>query len=254
LNEPDRALGDPQERLFNPDRYAPTTVAALLRLPEGNARSFVAASALGRIVRSDGTFGSLRSARDAGGTTIGPRERTRILTTLGIGERRWRQLVDDWERRYIAHRCKGGTVCLFARPMPATCPACHSTISFPAMPPSTTPRRVQTGSTPAAQPAGVLPSRGTRTAAQGERGLPLSVAEGAHPKSGAERRDEEGVAAPGSILRDATPSTPSDRERACPECGFWPHHGDHSSACSSFRAPGAMVSTAVAVEQVAIDG
>jgi hypothetical protein len=117
-----------QTSLFNPNRYSPVSAAVMFQLPESNARSFMIASALGPWLDIDGTRKQLRSGKEAGGTLIRRRERRVILVALGIDERRWRQLVIDWERRYVAHRCGPGTVFLFAKWLEDECSACHAEI------------------------------------------------------------------------------------------------------------------------------
>jgi hypothetical protein len=77
-HEPPEGPKGGQLELIHLDRSSPSSVAALLRLPEGNARSFVVASALGRFCRHDGTFAEVRSIKDIGGSFIGPRQRGRV--------------------------------------------------------------------------------------------------------------------------------------------------------------------------------
>lgn len=107
------------------DRYSPVKVSVLLHLPESNARSFLIASALGAILDRDGTRNSLKSAKDATGVVISEKRGDRIRRELGIGPRHWRRLVNDWERRQIAHRCSPGIVVLFTTPFLPECPACQ---------------------------------------------------------------------------------------------------------------------------------
>jgi hypothetical protein len=180
-------------------------VAALLRLPEGNARSFAIAVAFGRFVRDDGTFEAVRSGRDVAGSVIGSRQRERILSALGIKSRRWRQLVEDWESRYLAHRCSTSSVCLFVLPLRAQCPACGSGIAVDHVPSPPDARRRgprqrrARGSGPAAEAATVLPQGGINTAAGAASTLPLPVTEGAHPESGF----QQGVAVGGVADEEA---------------------------------------------------
>jgi hypothetical protein len=110
----------------------------MLRLPECNARNFVVASALGRFLDREGTSKSIRTGKDASGTLIDKGRLPIVLEALGIGERRWRQLRDDWVERYLAHKCGGARserVFLFARPMPSECAACGSEIEYDHIPP-----------------------------------------------------------------------------------------------------------------------
>jgi hypothetical protein len=123
-------------RLFDMARYSPVSVQVLLRLPESNCRAFVVASALGRFLRSDGSWEQLRSGKDAAGTLVTKRRRGVILAALGISAVRWRHLCLDWERRYVAHRCAPGTVFLFTHALYEECPACHAEILADHVPPS----------------------------------------------------------------------------------------------------------------------
>jgi len=87
------------------------------------------ASVLGRFLDWEGSSNRLRSAKDAAGTLVTAKRRSLILRELGIGLRRWEQYTEDWERRYVAHRCSRGTVFLFAIPLLEECPACHTGMS-----------------------------------------------------------------------------------------------------------------------------
>jgi hypothetical protein len=186
-----------QLELIHLDRSSPSSVAAVLRLPEGNARSFVVASALGRFCRHDGTFAEVRSIKDIGGSFIGPRQRGRVLQALGIKERRWRELVTDWESRYVAHRCGPGGVVLFVRPLLDICPVCNAYIEITDTPPHPSARR-RSGSSTAAQTAVVVPSIGINTAGGAAPTVPLVGTEPTHPISGDllgdRKRDREGTA------------------------------------------------------------
>jgi hypothetical protein len=181
------------------DRYSPMTVSALLRLPECSARSFMVASALGRFVRQDGSFEALRSAKDAAGSVIGKTQRVRILKVLNIQPRRWRALVDDWELRYIAHRCRRGEVCLFVRPLEAKCPACSQEIEVTEVSPRPDARRhrrgrpKQSGTGTTTEAALVQPKSGSNSAARVSPTVPLSVADSAHPNGGSLQGHEVGV-------------------------------------------------------------
>jgi hypothetical protein len=127
--------GSEQLSLFNPNRYSPVSVAVMHQLPEGSARSFMIASALGQFLRLDGSSKRLRSGKDAGGTLITKRHRKFVLQSLEIDESRWRKLVKDWEKRYVAHRCSRGVVFLFAKWLEDECPACHAEILHDSLPP-----------------------------------------------------------------------------------------------------------------------
>jgi hypothetical protein len=181
------------------DRYSPVRVSVLLHLPESNARSFLVASALGGILDREGTRNSLKSAKDATGVLITKKRREVVIGELGIDLRRWQQLVNDWERREIAHRCSPGVVVLFTRPFLEACPACRTELQ-------TTEASVRAASRdrgpgfaesqakhPFAQSEATL--RSTRTTASLEGALPLRVSgtNAPHPTDGVAMRDERGV-------------------------------------------------------------
>jgi hypothetical protein len=128
-----------QERLFDPERFSPAHPDVVLRLPEGSARAFWLASQLGRFIRTDGSSYELKSVAQAAGTLVTVKRRGLVLSELGIGVRRWEQLIKDWEARLIAHRCSPGSVFLFAHSTLDECPACHAELLVTEAPPS--PRR-----------------------------------------------------------------------------------------------------------------
>jgi hypothetical protein len=132
---------DEQGRLFDPERYSPVRIDAILRLPSGTTQAFWIASTLGSFLRLDGSSDRLKGGRDASGTLVRPRRRAVILKVLGISDRHWRRLVEDWERRNIAHACGRGTVFLFAHALLDTCPACHAYVEVAEMPPPPKRRR-----------------------------------------------------------------------------------------------------------------
>jgi hypothetical protein len=187
---------DGQLELIHLDRSPPSSVATLLRLPEGNARSFVVASALGRFFDHDGSFKEVRSLKDIGGSFVGPRQRQRVLQALRIKDRRWQELVTDWESRYVAHRCGPGGVALFAKPLLDNCPVCNVYIEVTEMAPDPAARRRRTSTAP--QSAGVPRSKRTITAPVGAPSLRPVGTEPTHPISGdllGDRgRDREGTA------------------------------------------------------------
>jgi hypothetical protein len=131
-------VSDPP-RLFELERYSPVTVAALLRLPESNARAFVVASALGSFRRLDGSSERLQSGKQAAGTLVSRKRKALILAVLDISPQRWRALVSNWMQANLAHRCDRGVVFLFARPLFDECPSCHTELLVDEIPPS--PRR-----------------------------------------------------------------------------------------------------------------
>jgi hypothetical protein len=186
-------------RPFDPDRYSPVRVSTLMRLPESNARSFMIASALGNILDGDGTRNSLKSAKDATGVVISEKRRDVILEQLGIGLRRWRRLVHDWELRYLAHRCSPGVVVLFTKPFLQECPACHVEISGTGETPS--PIRPKPRGRPFARhtPTStadvplVVPRSDANSTARAARIVPSSGTNAPHPNRGVAMRDEEGM-------------------------------------------------------------
>jgi hypothetical protein len=121
-------MDNAERRPFDPERFSPIKPDVILRLPEGNARTFWIASTLGRFLRLDGSSDRLQSAKDAAGTLVTPSRRAVILQALDLGLRQWQRLTKDWERRGLAHRCGRGTVFLFAHSHLGECPACHREI------------------------------------------------------------------------------------------------------------------------------
>jgi hypothetical protein len=172
-----------QQTLFL-ERYSPVEVGLMVHLPEGNARSFMIASALGRILAKDGTFAPLAGRENGGGSVVGPTQRKRVLAVLNIKPRRWRDLVADWETRYVAHKCGASTVCLFTRWLPTACPACKAEVLVTESPPRPDARRRKSGSTSATKTAVVVPLSGTNSAAGVAPTVPPSGTKVDHPKSG----------------------------------------------------------------------
>jgi hypothetical protein len=186
-----------QTQLFNPGRYSPVTVAALLHLPDANAKSFVVASALGRFIRRDGSYLAIRGGRDAdaaaGGSVIDRKHLKLILATLDIQPQQWQRYVRDWVARYLAHRCGRNAVCLFVRPLEKYCPACRAPIVATAKAPPISPRRRQTGLRKDTKPAsgGTVPKAqtGLRRDGHGASGRTVFEANLLHPKTGVLLRD-----------------------------------------------------------------
>lgn len=219
------------------DRYSPVRVSVLLHLPESNARSFLVASALGAILDRDGTRNSLKSAKDATGVQITKKRRELIIGELGIDVRRWQQLVNDWERREIAHRCSSGVVVLFTRPFLEACPACRTELQ-------TTEASVRAGSRDRgpgfaeskakhhfAQSEASL--RSTRTTASLEGALPLRVSgtDAPHPTDGVAMRDVGGVeeVQPSEVPSEV--SSEGSRKRRDRDSKAWPApEGGYTSA------------------------
>jgi hypothetical protein len=122
---------------FDPTRYAPTSVEVLMRLPASNARNFEIAAALG--YKKTETGGAVLSGRDVAGSLITRNSLPKVLEAIGIGERRWEQLVADWVARYLAHRCGPRRVFLFVNhAIRDACPNCHAEIEVDHQPPTPT--------------------------------------------------------------------------------------------------------------------
>lgn len=71
-------MSDPQERLFNPDRFSPVHPEVVLRLPEGSTRTLWLASMLGSYLKWDGSRRPLRSVEEASGTFVSRRVAKRV--------------------------------------------------------------------------------------------------------------------------------------------------------------------------------
>lgn len=232
-----------QERLFNPERFPPMRVAAYLQLPEASARSFAVAGALGRIVRTDGTFEPLGTMRDAAGVVVGRAQRKRVMAALNIKAERWRRLIIEWESRYVAHRCSGDSTCLFVRPFLEECPACRAYIHVEAKPRPPDARRrprpplLVGGPTP--------PSRRANTPQQEESHLSTGrvfVPAHVHPKVGSEQGDERGLGMDGVDVKPPGPNLDLDRgevekTRTCLRCARYGrgHIGTHITTWAEER-------------------
>jgi hypothetical protein len=215
-----------QLELIHLDRSPPSSVAVLLRLPEGNARSFVVASALGRFFDHDGSFKEVRSLKEIAGSFVGPKQRERVLQALRIKERRWQQLITDWESRYAAHRCGPGGVALFARPLLDCCPVCNVYIEVTEMAPDPAARRKRSGT--ARQSATVLRSRRTNTTRGSAQTVRPVGTEPAHPISGDLLGDR------GRDRELELESSNGKGRDGCPECfSLWAF--GHADGCS--RSP-----------------
>jgi hypothetical protein len=152
---------------YDATRYAPLQVSLLQHLPQSNARTFMIAAALGRIVGEHGSE-RLGSGRQATGSVIRPDRLPAVLEAADMSPRQWRAHVADWIARYAAHRCRKGVVCLFTRPQMASCPACGAALPLAErLPPPVKKRRgpgFATGETIAARTASQSPDRGASVA------------------------------------------------------------------------------------------
>ena len=126
---------------YDADRYAPTSVAVLLQLPESSTRAFLVASALGRILDTKGTSERVRNGKSAAGTRIDKARLPVVLEVLAISDRQWLRYVAEWVGRYTAHRCGQGRLFLFARKLPEFCAGCGDEVIYDHSPPSPRPNR-----------------------------------------------------------------------------------------------------------------
>jgi hypothetical protein len=132
-----------QEQLFDPNRYSPVSAEVMLKLPAGNTRAFMVASALGWFKDAEGSPDRIRSGREAAGSLVTPRRLPVILHALQLGQRQWQRYVTDWCGRYVAHRCTPGSVFLFTHSLYLNCPACKAEILADHAPPKPNPERGQ---------------------------------------------------------------------------------------------------------------
>lgn len=173
---------------YDPDRYAPTSVAVLLQLPESSARAFAVASALGRILDLQGTSERVRNGKEASGTRIDRYRLPDVLEALAISDRQWRRYIAGWERDYTAHRCGGGRVFLFAKSLPETCAECGTEIVYDHAPSS--PRRKRgagfagNGRTTATQADALRPKSGAGTSASPAQERPHTRTDATHHETG----------------------------------------------------------------------
>jgi hypothetical protein len=117
-------MSDEQLSILEGRRFDPTSVAVKLLLPDSFTRTHGIAAALGREMRKDGTFGSLRHGKDGVGVLIGPTQRKRICAVLDIGMDYFSDFARECERLGIAHRCRRGTLFLWLEPLMERCPGC----------------------------------------------------------------------------------------------------------------------------------
>jgi hypothetical protein len=209
------------------DRYSPARLSTFHQFPGTSLKAFMVASARGNILDADGTRNSLRSAKDATGVLITRKRRDLIIDELGIDPRRWRRLVDEWQRRQIAHRCSPGVVVLFTQPFLVECPACHQPTEATEILPRKARRRGKPfGEAGQLNPPGRVDStllRGADAPAQAAQMRPLSGTDSEHPSSGVAMRDEEGMEEQVAVQRPTEGfgegSIESRRER---ESDAWP--------------------------------
>ena len=84
---------------------------------------FQLAGSYGQLLDRDGR--TKHYPHDSPGSAIPPDRLPVILGDLEIAEATWNGYVNRWQRLRMAHRCKGGFVCLFTAPRDgpgATCP------------------------------------------------------------------------------------------------------------------------------------
>ena len=115
---------------YDEQRYAPVSVRLWQQFPDSGARAFAIAVSLGRLVDANGGSDRLRNGKQAYGSRIRPDRLPVVLEAVGITDRTWRRHVEDWVERYVAHKCARGTVTLFTKPFPDTCPGCGAEIEW----------------------------------------------------------------------------------------------------------------------------
>ncbi len=173
---------------YDANRYAPTSVAVLLLLPESSARAFAVASALGRFLDQQGTSERVRSGKEASGTRIDQHRLTIVLEALAIQERQWRRYVADWERRFTAHRCGQRRVFLFARALPQTCAGCDADVIYDHVPSSPRPKHgagfAANGRTTTGPTVVLRPKSGAVTTATAAQERPLTRTDVPHHETG----------------------------------------------------------------------
>jgi len=121
-------------RRKGPDqRFSPMNVRGFERVRGHGFDSFWVASALGSTLKPGHNSGADLTARDwARGVKLTTKKRDVVLSRLGhrgepMSMGRWRNLVGEWVRLRMAHRCADGSTCLFVEPLDASgdrCPAC----------------------------------------------------------------------------------------------------------------------------------
>lgn len=233
---------------YDADRYAPTSVAVLLQLPESSARAFAVASALGRILDQQGTSDRVRNGKDAAGTRIDKYRLPVVLDALAISERQWRRYLAGWEAAFTAHRCGKGRVFLFARPLPEMCSGCDTEVIYDHVPAPPRPRRGRGfGRSASASVAVVRPKSGAVTATSVAQERPLSRTDASHHQTGINGM-EVGVEAPtteqgeiGIGLQELQEGVLKNRAPACEACGHahWTLGACREPACGCEVIPDA---------------
>lgn len=113
------------------DRRPPVPLRVIYRLPPGSALLYLAASAEGRAMRSDGTFDRLNGEQPLG-VRVARVHRDRVLENLSLSHGRWRQAVREWVSLGVAHRCGPNEVFLLLqainswKPETSECPYCQN--------------------------------------------------------------------------------------------------------------------------------
>jgi hypothetical protein len=105
-------------------RFPAVTVDGILARPPSTAQAHDLALSLGKVMRRDGTFESLRGPDDMLCVEIRPSHRDKVLELLGLSAWSWGEYVREWKAAGMAHGCsdlKRGAVRLFLEPL-AVCP------------------------------------------------------------------------------------------------------------------------------------
>ena len=94
-------------------RFSNVTVQGMRRLPAGSFRLFAFGSAGGRYYDD---LGFKRVSGLPTGTVVDSSRLPDVLELAGVSEKTWENNVSSWVRLRMAHRCRPGSVALFAEP------------------------------------------------------------------------------------------------------------------------------------------
>jgi hypothetical protein len=108
------------------DRFPPVTVRGIRRIEQeaSGTGMFMMAAALGRAMRSDGTFGPIGPGGRPTCVVVSMQTRDRVLESLGRHRKTWEDHARRWVDTRMAHRCAKGTLCLFLEPQDGSAAAC----------------------------------------------------------------------------------------------------------------------------------
>jgi hypothetical protein len=250
-------------RPYDPERNPPVIVSQWQRFPPSPERGFAIAAGLGQFLDADGGAAARRRARDWYGSLISPRRLPVVLEAIGVSDRTWRRYTALWESLYLAHRCGQLQVCLFTRPLPDRCPACQVELERDHVP-ARRPETDRDGKGRFTSNGGPLrsgvadrsgPIRGRKRSVEDvPGGRKRSATEHEHDAphanghNGREVGSESLSHEPSEEAASAVEELPRGRlqetaagvvewispfeDKSCPECGCWPHQGDHFAGCS----------------------